>query len=1011
MNIWCHQLFALIFLLDGGNTLKQQSKNLSAPAKNKDHVLHFIVLRHKLMIVLIQTKETVLKNYINFVWTLKRMIDYQVSKINICNNHLLGLKEKTYKDVPNSLKPVSSLPLMTQELFFDPHVEVKTRSQNSLNYTLLGRICEPESGQFITDTERKSISLTFVESPALYFNVSFEKFLLEPHPWCFSEFVLFRRRTKSNPQSPIYIFCGWRHPWDVIYTNNKMKMWIVLRKTTLMKFKFQICNPQEIVTYLICQYAITTQRHPCRNTNFETSLLTHAFTFLVNNNKFKIYVISIVVFKFQKLFIRDSSIFHRIFDGPTLFYKIMPVRNGLVMSSFQATVQVPHLFHLLEKGTTADWYYYGKEFVTKEYTSSVLGSKLVLNKSCHKVKCMVHEAHWLKAPHSIGITVINATYSGPREPVTKHYAGIAIYETEKRIKIEEDESEFEARQILSISPDSSLDHKNFTYVGNPFAKYVAITYYYYGEFSFMKGELSISKTDCVGLHLSRHPVACAKHTHSGDVWLFNDFFEQIRRENIQCAIVIILVSYENKRVFDEENNRHNFKCPTGVLHFFSKVSTNKLQHNADVVWKQLEIYHTNLAYHTVTNYTLIENLQNMISTPPDKEMEGITYPGLYSKNGNIRSLHDMCHPKDIDGYMKVMPEQYSHFILQGGRLSWNNTNMHVRISTATSLNVWHEQDLKLDLIVDVNDMQSSWAKLSFFRFNCSSSVLESPSFPNPYLHLERDRLCKAKKLEYSKWGEAIQNEGFPVLYPVNWTAKATVNHFSIPLSASKVAFVLNDVSDYYRNFAIPYAQIVLKHKKSIYVTLRFTKLASNFPYSYTSKDTNVSVLLPSNQTETLIPTTVLPFCKKETWFSQPCEFTINPRNPSSFKKLNISIQILPPPQVNSTGHYFNLFPVCGNLLVLEHCLNEFVTWEQAHEMCTDMNMTLPAIYSKRDMEEMQKVIDKYQRELSCGKSGNTDILYNTIGIYVGVNFDVSQSFFPLVFSGNTRHLLILFACL
>ncbi len=133
-------------------------------------------------------------------------------------------------------------------------------------------------------------------------------------------------------------------------------------------------------------------------------------------------------------------------------------------------------------------------------------------------------------------------------------------------------------------------------------------------------------------------------------------------------------------------------------------------------------------------------------------------------------------------------------------------------------------------------------------------------------YLSRDRLCKGKKLEYSKWGEAIQNEGFPVLYPVNWSAKATVNCFSIPLSGSKLAFVLNDVSDYYRNFAIPYAQIVLKHNKSIYITLRFTKLASNFPYSYTSKDTNVSVLLPSNQTETLIPTTVLPFCKKETWF-------------------------------------------------------------------------------------------------------------------------------------------------
>ncbi len=191
MKIGCHQVFTLVFLSHRINTLEEHSKYLPAPAKNKDEMLHFVVLRHKLT-VLIQMKEMFLENYMKFAEILKRMIHYQVKRIYFCNNDQLGLKEKTYENVPiklslfnNPWKFLWRLPVMTQELLFDPYDGVFVRSQIFFKNILLGRICEPESGQFIIDSERKSISLTFVESPALYFNVSFEKFLLEPHPWCF----------------------------------------------------------------------------------------------------------------------------------------------------------------------------------------------------------------------------------------------------------------------------------------------------------------------------------------------------------------------------------------------------------------------------------------------------------------------------------------------------------------------------------------------------------------------------------------------------------------------------------------------------------------------------------------------------------------------------------------------------------------------------------------------------------------------------------------------------------
>ncbi len=456
---------------------------------------------------------------------------------------------------------------------------------------------------------------------------------------------------------------------------------------------------------------------------------------------------------------------------------------------------------------------------------------------------------------------------------------------------------------------------------------------------------------------------------------------------MKCVIVYIMVSHKVKRVFDAELNWHLVTCPGGAFNFsIDHFFDDFVQWRADFVWKQIEIYQLGFFYQAQGNYTLFENLQHNGSSPGKKAIMGITKPGLYLKHGHVRSPE--CHLENIDENMKMITKHYSHLFLSGEKHIWDNMDMHVRISTATSLNVREE----LRLYIDLNDVQGYWAKFSFVRFNCSSVVAEPLGFPYLYLDLERERYCKAKKIEYSEWEKAIEHEGFTTYYPVKFSTcmcNTTATYFDNPPKASKVALVLNNVSAYYRNFAMPQTQIVLKNDESIYVTLRFTKLASNFPHSYTSMDTNVSVLLPSNQTEILIPITVLPFCKKETWFSQPCEFIINPRNPSSAKNLNISIQMLPAPHLNSTGHFFNLFPLCGDTQRLEHCLNEFVTWQQAFDMCTDMNMSLPAAYSQRDMKEMQKVIDIYQRNLSCGKLGNIDVLYNTIGIYIGINFNVS----------------------
>ena len=323
-------------------------------------------------------------------------------------------------------------------------------------------------------------------------------FSLEPHPWCFSEFFLLHHFSQSTPEAPIYIFCGQKSSWTMVYTKNTMKVWIATRRTSTLDFKFQINDPQNIDTFHIYQYYITDQE-PCFHKIHPNSLITHAFKYQRKQTKVSSFVVSIAVLEHQKMKILKSTNFDFIFDGPTIDHKKMPIRNGLLMSSFQATVMVTDFKFLLNNDLTA--VFIGIDLVTKNYHSSLIGSKLVLNKSCDKLNCLVHEAYWLGTQHAFTITFINATYSGPREPVTKHYAGISVYELRYTTKL--------PHNILKISPDNTLELylENFTYTVDPSWEYpqnLVIAYYYYSQFSFLKGEFSISKTKCPGYQLNRN---------------------------------------------------------------------------------------------------------------------------------------------------------------------------------------------------------------------------------------------------------------------------------------------------------------------------------------------------------------------------------------------------------------------------------------------------------------------------------------------------------------------------
>ncbi len=987
MKTWCFgQFFILVGFLKTTQTLEQFGGYLSARLEKKEKVLHFVVLRHKILTVLNQFKKKYLRSYIEVEEFLTRITAQQVKKSNICNNHFLELKERTFKNVPRSPE-LAKRGDQIEELFFDPHVGVFTQSQNSISYASFGMLCLPKSTQFMPDSERKSLSLMFLESPHFYFNVSFEKFSMQPHPWCFSEFVVISHHNQSSSSVPTFIFCGQRHSWAMIYTRNTMKVWIVARRTSILDFKFQISDPQNILTFHICQYFISDKDHPCHVGLPYHFWITHAFSFLWKNSVVKKYVVSIVTLKFSVLTIENSAVFDNIFDGPTIEHRRMPLRNRLQMSSFQATAIVTSYSFLLRRNQTA--FFSQTPFCSYFPNYSKAGTKLVLNKSCQRTDCLVHEVYCLRTPdgHAVNITLIDAVYTGPREPFHNNYGGISVFFS------------FEPGQtfeVLATTSDMLLeqDFKQLTLISDSDTKYVFITFHYFPKFCLMRGELFISKTACKGFCLKILPCKPSFQYFSWN-FIFHHFLEVT--PNDTCMVVSIQVSHHTiLRVFDEEAALHT--CIHSARHFSSVNILKGLPLQTDLVWEQLEIYNMAFAFNSPGNYTLFENLKQKGTS-----LRGTTTSHLKFHKDN--PLPDVCDSEYVSEYMKVMPQQYSKWHLTEETDNPQN-GTHVRISTTSSQN---SIGTTFDLFINPNTMQNKWAIFSLYLLNCSSSEVAPLWFP--YTSLEKERFCGKEQVQYGKWEKSMKLQGFRTHFVSVFSScygRCTGIISNVYRdNSSKLAFVVDDISDYYKIMALPFTQVVSKSVLSINMTLRFTKISNYFHFHHRLFDTNLSMLMPSNETEILIPTTVLPYCAmdKESWIKQPCQFMINPEQPLTFQRFNISIRTLPVQDLSSFGHFFHLFSACSN--ALGYCFRKFVSWKQADKMCREMNMILPTIHSLKDLKDIQSMVDGYQRKLSCLKDSkmphSVEILYSVIGMFIGINFDVSLvQIYPLWLTKRTK---------
>ncbi len=123
------------------------------------------------------------------------------------------------------------------------------------------------------------------------------------------------------------------------------------------------------------------------------------------------------------------------------------------------------------------------------------------------------------------ISLIHATYRGPKEPVDiDKYGGIAIYYFNDL----DEGREISTRSYNMLSMTGK--NKTFNFITELDTKFVVIVQYYFLQFSLMTGELLFSKTSCAGKYIPVNP--CARSFGFYELYL-----DRIMTPRNKCSVV------------------------------------------------------------------------------------------------------------------------------------------------------------------------------------------------------------------------------------------------------------------------------------------------------------------------------------------------------------------------------------------------------------------------------------------------------------------------------------------
>ncbi len=797
-------------------------------------------------------------------------------------------------------------------------------------------------------------SMALHEHKSFFLNFSFIQFDMKPHLRCTYEFVNIYRHS-SNPKQ--LLFCGKKHPWSTIYASSSADVFIVAGQTSKVTFLYQVTDQNHLDMFRPCPYALCADH--CKRTRCggHFTLFPQIIIEFKSNVSPRITVFLITVQKWARVKFSFTAVKSlQLYDGPSIASQSVSLKknSSVMVSSFQATLVWTSPFcpradytGSFNSGAMRDFSYLFFSFDTL----------------C-KMHCVVHEVIFLDiGPQKyFNISIDMVSYQGPQEEIMMNrYGGISVCFLTSRF----------GQEALTISHNvsyaDSRDRKNNLFlITQSDTKYVVLVYYFFSQFSHVTAFLTITPTKCRASH--------RWHDFERLAWADEekvDFDTLTRRQNTSCFVLSLSVRNVFYRIYQVKYNRNvnrlylRYPLQTQVETVF-----HKLDYNIQVP-KGITLIHNHVPKDL--NVFLIEDLIFY----PDDVKEYLMF--MRTRNATTPcSLKDCCmrigtekitaieSSETMNIFDRIIfstyrPQEYSSYMLKYG------------VTTTTSGN--------------------RWLRITVLSVPCISFTTPGYILPDSILKWLLSWYCLPSK-DRSKTLEQTLTD---LQHTIFWTGLTGIStqftNTNIP-NQTKAALV-EDYTTLYSVGRSPLSDLAIRivSAPETNVTMSYTGI---FP-----EKRKLEFEILTFDVDIYIPIKTIPLCYvpvhldrgsayHRLYAPQNCDFEI------SVKSLNAEILhsfvFLENPNFFNMSlkvpDYLKLHSACSSSSVT--CFDKFFTWKEAADLCADQGMTLPSVNSDRDTKAIQQQVYEFQKHSSCVKTGSysMEILYQTVGIFVGLNFQV-----------------------
>ncbi len=873
-----------------------------------------------------------------------------------------------YKNIDEQIKDLVN---------FEPckHSIQRCDHDQEIKHIFFSKICHPTNAQILPQ-DRQGFHITLTENNLFQINLTFTVFQYDSHSWCFTDFLYIKHCTRSSTKNekPRYVFCGKKHPWTILYTSNAVSLFTVAKLSSRFVLYYQVLDKGYFHHFHVCHYIQCHRSFACVDqlTPSISYRTTHILSHKILNTVDYIFIINIMINKTLILQL-SSSAFVAVYDGPTIESIQHSVSHDkwITLSAFQATVQTQVINWLTNTKNNVISYKSQKHSNCFKAQSPPHNVELHFHALCDISPCVQYHRYCIEQPlgYSYNITVDSVIYFGPEEPVYINKAGgVAVYFVDA-CDAEEEVLDI-SHNVSRHTTDQNRGKQNqFILISKASTVSVVLVYYYFSLYCFASAKISLSKSECVGHHVS------IKFCNKEHIFLYakKHMTQCPQLNNIHLRNDCLLVTIDNDRknvpMFKHFlKRRYNSKKQWVYLHIQTRV--------LGLTELEIETYHFQHRVHLYGQHFMLADMHEGNSSG----VLAVTSHRFLDFTHNYKQIRKCCHLSNKISCPEVDEIKHTVHVTSTTQTKFHQTVKFIAEAMRNYFVFYTNRD----------DILHSWAVVTVKKLTCTvllNGTLLLPTFLVESVLKTNCKLTLARQFEVDlDINQFLRRNGYKlVLFSSESPISSGFGQWH-PENGSKLVF-MNDAMKLNLPFDRQSNRVYLQSNISKTGTVSY--FLSNSVPVFKSK-------WPAKVLDVYVPILTLPKCYQSSNMFK-CYFKFMISQDLLSEAANFQVYV-PEKQPEAKNIHLILHQQCRT----ETCAKNFFSWNDANIQCKSKGMHLPSIHSTNDQSIIKFQTERhgcYQSWHNISSSADNlvseiEFLYETVGIYIGFQVMVSMLRIP-----------------